>query len=154
MPANTSIYTGADGAISLSVPQGKEGDTAQGVLTSYDLISVGRVQSVRVRDPHHRELRHRRPDIHHVSLGGVATSAAGRGKEEREQQHERQPGHALTVRPRRVVRSRRQSAAHCTASRSRARAAGAKPRSRPSRLKARGGTAGRPAAKPRFTNAR
>ena len=48
MPANTSIYTGADGSITLSVPQGKEGDTAQGVLTSYDLISVGRVQSVRV----------------------------------------------------------------------------------------------------------
>lgn len=48
MPANTSIYTGADGSISLSVPQGKEGDTAQSVLTSYDLVSVGRVQSVRV----------------------------------------------------------------------------------------------------------
>ncbi len=48
MPVNTSIYTGADGAISLSVPTGKEGDAAQGVLTAYDLISVGRVQSVRV----------------------------------------------------------------------------------------------------------
>jgi hypothetical protein len=48
MPANTSIYTGADGAITLSVPQGKEGDAAQGVLTAYDLIAVGRVQSVRV----------------------------------------------------------------------------------------------------------
>jgi hypothetical protein len=48
MPANTSIYTGADGAITLSVPQGKEGGAAQGVLTAYDLIAVGRVQSVRV----------------------------------------------------------------------------------------------------------
>jgi hypothetical protein len=48
LPVNTSIYTGADGAISLSVPTGKEGDAAQGVLTAYDLISVGRVQSVRV----------------------------------------------------------------------------------------------------------
>jgi hypothetical protein len=48
LPANTSIYTGADGAISLSVPTGKEGDAAQGVLTAYDLIAVGRVQSVRV----------------------------------------------------------------------------------------------------------
>ena len=48
MPANTSIYTGADGAMTLSVPQGKEGDAAQGVLTAYDLIAVGRVQSVRV----------------------------------------------------------------------------------------------------------
>ena len=48
MPANTSIYTGADGAITLSVPQGKEGEAAQAVLTAYDLIAVGRVQSVRV----------------------------------------------------------------------------------------------------------
>ena len=48
MPVTTSIDTGADGAISLSVPQGKEGDTAQGVLTAYDIVSVGRVQSVRV----------------------------------------------------------------------------------------------------------
>ena len=48
MPANTSIYTGADGAITLSVPQGKEGDAAQTVLTAYDLIAVGRVQGVRV----------------------------------------------------------------------------------------------------------
>jgi hypothetical protein len=48
VPVNSSIYTGADGAITLSVPQGPEGDTAQGVLTAYDLISVGRVQSVRV----------------------------------------------------------------------------------------------------------
>jgi hypothetical protein len=48
VPANTSIYTGADGALTLSVPQGKEGDAAQSVLTAYDLIAVGRVQSVRV----------------------------------------------------------------------------------------------------------
>ncbi len=48
MPVNTSIYTGADGALTLSVPTGAEGDAAQGVLTAYDLISVGRVQSVRV----------------------------------------------------------------------------------------------------------
>jgi hypothetical protein len=48
MPANTNVYTGADGSISLSVPQGGEGDAAQAVLTSYDLITVGRVQSVRV----------------------------------------------------------------------------------------------------------
>jgi hypothetical protein len=48
MPANTNVYTGADGSISLSVPQGGEGDAAQTVLTAYDLITVGRVQSVRV----------------------------------------------------------------------------------------------------------
>ena len=48
MPANTSIYTGADGSITLSVPQGKEGDAAQAVLTAYELIAVGRVQGMRV----------------------------------------------------------------------------------------------------------
>jgi hypothetical protein len=48
MAVNTNIYTGADGAITLSVPSGAEGDTAQSVLTAYDLISIGRVQSVRV----------------------------------------------------------------------------------------------------------
>jgi hypothetical protein len=48
VPANTSIYTGADGAITLSVPQGKEGDAAQAVLTAYELIAVGRVQGMRV----------------------------------------------------------------------------------------------------------
>jgi hypothetical protein len=48
VPANTSIYTGADGSITLSVPQGKEGDAAQAVLTAYELIAVGRVQGMRV----------------------------------------------------------------------------------------------------------
>jgi len=48
VPANTSIFTGADGAITLSVPQGKEGDAAQTVLGAYELIQVGRVQSVHV----------------------------------------------------------------------------------------------------------
>ena len=46
--ANTSVFTGADGSITLSVPQGTEGEKAQAVLSSYDLTTVGRVQDVRV----------------------------------------------------------------------------------------------------------
>jgi hypothetical protein len=46
--ANTSVYTGSDGAITLSVPSGTEGEAAQAVLTAYDAISVGRVQDVTV----------------------------------------------------------------------------------------------------------
>ncbi len=45
---NTSVLTGADGSITLSTPQGTEGETAQGVLDAYELITVGRVQNVRV----------------------------------------------------------------------------------------------------------
>src|SRR5258706_2016393 len=47
MPANTSVYTGADGSISLSVPKGVEGDAAQKAITGGDLLTIGRVQSVR-----------------------------------------------------------------------------------------------------------
>ncbi len=46
--ANTSVFTGADGSISLSSPEGLEGESAQGVLDAYELITVGRVQDVRV----------------------------------------------------------------------------------------------------------
>lgn len=46
--ANTSVFTGADGSITLSTPEGNEGTQAQSVLDSYDLLSVGRVQNVRV----------------------------------------------------------------------------------------------------------
>ena len=46
--ANTSVYTGADGSITLSVPVGAEGEKAQAVLNDNDLISVGRVSNVRV----------------------------------------------------------------------------------------------------------
>jgi hypothetical protein len=45
---NTSVFTGADGSITLSVPQGAEGEKAQEVLTALDLINVGRVQNVRI----------------------------------------------------------------------------------------------------------
>ena len=46
--ANTSVYTGADGSLTLSVPEGTEGERAQEVLDAYELISVGRVQGVRI----------------------------------------------------------------------------------------------------------
>jgi hypothetical protein len=49
------VFTGADGSITLSVPQGPEGESAQEVLTALDLINVGRVQNVRVEV--HSELR-------------------------------------------------------------------------------------------------
>jgi hypothetical protein len=47
--ANTSVFTGADGSITLSTPEGTEGERAQDVLSSYELISVGRVQNVQVQ---------------------------------------------------------------------------------------------------------
>jgi hypothetical protein len=47
MPS-TSVYTGADGSITLSTPEGSEGEQAQAVLDAYELISVGRVHDVRV----------------------------------------------------------------------------------------------------------
>jgi len=46
--ANTRVFTGADGSITLSTPQGVEGEAAQKVIEEYELISVGRVQDVRV----------------------------------------------------------------------------------------------------------
>ncbi len=45
---NASVFTGADGSIALSVPEGTEGQKAQAVLDAFNLISVGRVQNVRV----------------------------------------------------------------------------------------------------------
>jgi hypothetical protein len=47
--ANVSVYTGSDGSITLSVPQGAEGDAANKVLTAFDTVSVGRVQQVQIR---------------------------------------------------------------------------------------------------------
>ncbi|GAK58611.1 hypothetical protein U27_05585 [Candidatus Vecturithrix granuli] len=46
--ANTSVFTGADGSLTLSVPQGAEGEKAQEVLSAYEMIAVGRVQNVKV----------------------------------------------------------------------------------------------------------
>lgn len=46
--ANTKLFTGADGSITLSTPPGPEGEKAQGVISAYEAISVGRVHNVRV----------------------------------------------------------------------------------------------------------
>ena len=46
--ANTRVYTGADGSISLSPGQGPEGDAANAIISGFDTIAVGRVQNVRV----------------------------------------------------------------------------------------------------------
>jgi hypothetical protein len=45
---NTSVFTGADGSITMSVPQGMEGASAQEVLDTFEMINVGRVQNVRI----------------------------------------------------------------------------------------------------------
>lgn len=52
---NTDVYTGADGAIVLSAPQGKEGEAAKTVLDESGLVVVGRVQNVRIEV--HSEVR-------------------------------------------------------------------------------------------------
>lgn len=46
--ANTSVYTGADGSITLSTPQDNEGQLAQAVIDSSQLVSVGRATGVTV----------------------------------------------------------------------------------------------------------
>ncbi len=43
-----AVFTGADGSITLSVAEGLEGESAQAVLTEYEMITVGRVQNVQV----------------------------------------------------------------------------------------------------------
>ena len=47
--AISSVFTGADGSLTLSAPDGPEGEIANEVLAQYDLISVGRVQDVNVK---------------------------------------------------------------------------------------------------------
>jgi hypothetical protein len=53
--ANVNVYTGADGSITLSTPEGAEGEAAQGILDAHDLISVGRVTDVKIEV--HSEVR-------------------------------------------------------------------------------------------------
>ncbi|MBI5015280.1 MAG: hypothetical protein HZB55_07280 [Deltaproteobacteria bacterium] len=53
--ANASVFTGADGSLSLSVSPGLEGEKAQAVVEGFNLMSVGRVQNVRVEV--HSEVR-------------------------------------------------------------------------------------------------
>jgi hypothetical protein len=52
---NTSVFTGADGAITLSAGQGSEGEAAQKVIEAHEMIAVGRVNNVRVEV--HSEVR-------------------------------------------------------------------------------------------------
>jgi hypothetical protein len=44
---NTNVFTGADGSITLSTPEGAEGALAQQTIDTYQTVSVGRVQDVR-----------------------------------------------------------------------------------------------------------
>ena len=46
--ANMSVFTGADGSLTLSTPEGSEGEKAQEVIDAYETITVGRVQNVAV----------------------------------------------------------------------------------------------------------
>ena len=46
--ANASVFTGADGSITLSAPPGTEGERAGAVIEQFSLVGVGRVQNVRV----------------------------------------------------------------------------------------------------------
>lgn len=52
---NTDVYTGADGAILLSSPDGVEGEAAQEVIDAHELVTVGRVQDIRIEV--HSEVR-------------------------------------------------------------------------------------------------
>jgi hypothetical protein len=44
---NTNVFTGADGSITLSTPEGAAGNRAQAVIDAFEMVSVGRVQDVR-----------------------------------------------------------------------------------------------------------
>ncbi|HEX7239561.1 MAG TPA: hypothetical protein VF263_04815 [Longimicrobiaceae bacterium] len=46
--ANSKVFTGADGSITLSATQGVEGERGQAVITDFEMLTVGRVQNVRV----------------------------------------------------------------------------------------------------------
>jgi hypothetical protein len=52
---NTDVFTGADGALLLSSPDSTEGQAAQAVIDANELVTVGRVQDVRVEV--HSEVR-------------------------------------------------------------------------------------------------
>jgi hypothetical protein len=53
--ANTKVFTGADGSLTLSPSQGPEGDKANAVIQANDMLTVGRVQDVKVQV--HTEIR-------------------------------------------------------------------------------------------------
>jgi hypothetical protein len=52
---NTEVFTGADGALLLSSPEGTEGEAAQTVIDANELVTVGRVQDIRIEV--HAEVR-------------------------------------------------------------------------------------------------
>jgi hypothetical protein len=52
---NTEVYTGADGAILLSSPNSSEGEAAQAVIDAHNMVTVGRVQDIRIEV--HSEVR-------------------------------------------------------------------------------------------------
>jgi hypothetical protein len=52
---NLNVYTGADGSLTLSPGQGPEGERAQGVIDAYNMLTVGRVQNVKLEV--HSEVR-------------------------------------------------------------------------------------------------
>ena len=43
-----SVYTGADGSITLSTPDSPEGAAAQGVIDEHEMVSVGRATGVTI----------------------------------------------------------------------------------------------------------
>lgn len=47
--ANTNVFRGSDGSISVSVDSGAEGESAQAVIDEYSLTPVGRATGVTVR---------------------------------------------------------------------------------------------------------
>jgi hypothetical protein len=53
--ANTRVFTGADGSITLAPAQGPEGELAGGIIDANEVLTVGRVQNVRVEV--HSEVR-------------------------------------------------------------------------------------------------
>ena len=68
---NTDVYTGADGAMLLSAPQSREGESAQEVLDEHELTAVGRVQDVRV------ELGEILPDLVGLPFGALIVEHFG-----------------------------------------------------------------------------
>ncbi len=46
--ANTSVFTGADGSLTLGPGVGPEGEVADAIIKEFDILTVGRVQNVRV----------------------------------------------------------------------------------------------------------
>jgi hypothetical protein len=46
--ANTRVFTGADGSITLAPAQGPEGELAGSIIEANEVLTVGRVQNVRV----------------------------------------------------------------------------------------------------------